>query len=113
ATDAPLQPIQLQRLARRASIGIGRGGTPSGNNSGDIFLAFSTANDPGPLPEPQMHSLQALGNDSLDSLFMAVVEAVDESVINAMVAAETMHGVNGRIVEAIDRRWLVQQVMEG
>ena len=66
ATDAPLIPTQLERLARRAAIGIGRGGTPSGNNSGDIFLAFSTANDPGPLPEPPRLAFSALSNDDLD-----------------------------------------------
>lgn len=102
ATDAPLLPIQLQRLARRAGIGIGRGGTPSGNNSGDIFLAFSTANAPGPLPEPSRLSLSALSNDLLDPMFMAVVEAVDEAVLNAMLAAEPCVGRKGRSVAALD-----------
>jgi D-aminopeptidase len=102
ATDAPLLPGQLDRLARRASIGIGRGGTPSGNSSGDIFLAFSTANDPGPLPEPSPLSLTAVSNDDLDALYMAAVESVEEAVINAMLAAETTTGKKGRVVEAID-----------
>ncbi len=102
ATDAPLLPNQLERLAKRASIGIGRAGTPSGNSSGDIFMAFSTANDPGPLPEPSRLHLSAISNDLLDPLFMAVVEAVDEAVINAMIAAETMTGFKGRTIEAID-----------
>lgn len=102
ATDAPLLPSQLNRLARRAAIGIGRGGTPSGNNSGDIFLAFSTANDPGPLPEPPVLSLQALANDDLDPLYMAVVEAVEEAVLNAMLAADPMTGKAGRHVPALD-----------
>jgi len=102
ATDAPLLPGQLDRLARRASIGIGRGGTPSGNNSGDIFLAFSTANDPGPLPEPAELSFKAVSNDDLDPLFMGVVETVEEAVLNAMLAAETTRGKAGRIVDAID-----------
>lgn len=101
ATDAPLLPTQLDRLARRAAIGIGRGGTPSGNNSGDIFLAFSTANDPGPLPEPATLTLQAVSNDDLDALFMAVVEAVDEAVLNAMLAADPMTGKHGRFVPAL------------
>jgi len=106
ATDAPLLPIQLQRLARRAAIGIGRGGTPSGNNSGDIFLAFSTANSPGPLPEPPELSLTAVGNDLLDPMFMAVVEAVDEAVLNAMLAATPCLGRKGRFVEALDGAYL-------
>jgi L-aminopeptidase/D-esterase-like protein len=102
ATDAPLLPTQLDRLARRAAIGIGRGGTPSGNNSGDIFLAFSTANNPGPLPEPARLRFEALGNDGLDPLFLGVVEAVDEAVLNAMLAAEPMVGRRGRRVDALD-----------
>jgi L-aminopeptidase/D-esterase-like protein len=102
ATDAPLSPIQLQRLARRASLGIGRGGTPSGNNSGDIFLAFSTANAFGKLPEPPRHTLTCLSNDLLDPIFMGVVDAVEEAVLNALVAADTMTGRCGRVVEAID-----------
>jgi L-aminopeptidase/D-esterase-like protein len=106
ATDAPLLPIQLQRLARRAGIGIGRGGTPSGNNSGDIFLAFSTANALGPLPEPARMTLSALSNDLLDPLFMAVVEAVDEAVLNAMLAAEPCTGRKGRFVDALDGPYL-------
>ena len=102
ATDAPLLPGQLERLARRASLGIGRGGTPSGNNFGDIFLAFSTANDPGPLPEPPALRFTALSNDDLDPVYMAAVESVEEAVINAMLAADTMTGKQGRTVEAID-----------
>lgn len=102
ATDAPLLPNQLERLARRASIGIGRGGTPSGNSSGDIFMAFSTANDPGPLPEPATLSLSAVSNDDLDPVYMAVVESVEEAVLNAMLAAETTVGKKGRVVEALD-----------
>lgn len=107
ATDAPLLPNQLERLARRAAIGIGRGGTPSGNNSGDIFIAFSTANDPGPLPEPPRLNLEALGSDELDALFMAAVESVEEAVLNAMLAADTMTGRKGRRVEALDSRRLM------
>ena len=110
ATDVPLLPGQLERLARRASIGIGRGGTPSGNNSGDIFIAFSTANDPGPLPEaPRLH-FDVLGNEELDPVFLAAVESVEEAVLNALVAAETMTGKNGRLVEAIDHQALVAAV---
>ncbi|MEH6719533.1 MAG: P1 family peptidase [Aurantimonas endophytica] len=102
ATDAPLLSIQLERLARRAAIGIGRGGTPSGNNSGDLFLAFSTANDPGCLPEPARFRLDALAHDGLDPLFMAAVEAVEEAVLNALVAAGPMIGKDARFVAALD-----------
>lgn len=102
ATDAPLLPGQLERLARRASIGIGRGGTPSGNSSGDIFMAFSTANDPGELPEPAVLTFTAVSNDDLDAVYLAVVESVEEAVINAMLAAETTTGKHGRVVKAID-----------
>jgi D-aminopeptidase len=101
-TDLPLLPIQLQRLARRISIGVGRTGTPSGDNSGDIFLAFSTAN-----PEPDkltdgLHSLDFVPNEVLDPVFLSLVEAVEEAIVNAMVAAETMTGRDGHRVVAID-----------
>jgi L-aminopeptidase/D-esterase-like protein len=108
ATDAPLLPTQLERVARRASIGIGRGGTPSGNNSGDIFVAFSTANDPGPLPDKRRYTFDAIGNDVLDGIFLAAVEAVEESVLNALIAAETMTGKHGRRVEAMDHAELTR-----
>jgi D-aminopeptidase len=110
ATDAPLIPAQLERLARRASIGVGRGGTPSGNNSGDIFLAFTTANDPGQLPEKPRYHFEAIGNEKLDPLFLATVEGVEEAVLNVLIAAETMTGKSGRVVEAIDHDRLVQLV---
>lgn len=89
ATDLPLLPGQLERLARRAAIGIGRGGTPGGNNSGDIFLAFSTANE---MPLPQLsgawRQMTCLNDERLDPVYMAAVEAVDEAVLNALCAAE-------------------------
>ena len=110
ATDAPLMPLQLQRIARRIAIGMGRGGTPSGNNSGDIYMAFSTANDPGEVPEPQSLHFEALSNDDLDTLFLATVESVDEAILNAMLAAETMIGKAGRVVHAIDPEQLLQLV---
>lgn len=122
ATDAPLIPLQLERLARRVSIGIGRGGTPSGNNSGDIFLAFSTANDPGEyaaLPvangsgklSEALIRFHSLTNDDIDELFLATVESVDEAVLNAMLAAETMSGKRGRVVHAIDPERLADLVL--
>lgn len=112
ATDAPLMPHQLQRIARRIAIGMGRGGTPSGNNSGDIYLAFSTANDPGPVPEPQSLNFSTLSNDDMDGLFLATVESVDEAIVNAMLAAETMTGKSGRVVHAIDPEKLLQLVCQ-
>ncbi len=108
ATDAPLMPLQLQRIARRIALGLGRGGTPSGNNSGDIFMAFSTANDPGEVPEPALLNFQALGNDDMDTLFIATVESVDEAILNALLAAETMTGKHGRVVQALDSSRLVE-----
>jgi L-aminopeptidase/D-esterase-like protein len=102
ATDAPLLPHQLQRLARRAGLGVGRGGTPASNGSGDIFIAFTTANDPGAFPEPPMMRFEALSNDEMNPLFLATVEAVEEAVLNALLAARTMTGLHGRTVHAID-----------
>ena len=102
ATDAPLLPTQLRRVAKRIAIGMGRGGTPSGNNSGDIYLAFSTANNQGHFPEPQTLRFEAVSNDDLDAVFMATVEAVDEAILNAMLAAETITGKHGHKVHAID-----------
>jgi D-aminopeptidase len=113
ATDAPLMPLQLQRIAKRIALGMGRGGTPSGNNSGDIYLAFSTANDPGEVPEPQSLQFSALSNDDMDSLFLATVESVDEAIVNAMLAAETMTGKSGRIVHALDPEELLKLVKNG
>ncbi|MDK3019242.1 P1 family peptidase [Pseudodonghicola flavimaris] len=89
ATDLPLSPGQLERLARRAAIGIGRGGTPGGNNSGDIFLAFSTANE---MALPQLsgpwRQMTCLNDELLDPVYLAAVEAVEEAVLNALCAAE-------------------------
>jgi L-aminopeptidase/D-esterase-like protein len=91
ATDAPLVAHQLKRLARRASLGIARTGGMSGNGSGDIFIAFSTAN-PGAAGESDTASLSMLSNRRIDDLFEATVFATEEAVVNAMVAAETMTG---------------------
>ena len=102
ATDAPLLPTQLKRLARRAALGLARNGSYSGNGSGDLFIAFSTANESVGLSGPA--TLRALGHDQLDPLFLATVQAVEESIVNALFAAESMTGVNGVRVEAIDAR---------
>jgi L-aminopeptidase/D-esterase-like protein len=104
ATDAPLLPHQLERVARRAALGLARNGSYSGNGSGDLFLAFSTANENANLIGPA--TLRALGNDQLDPLFLGAVRAVEESIINALVAAEPRTGVNGAQMPAIDPREL-------
>jgi L-aminopeptidase/D-esterase-like protein len=100
ATDAPLMPHQLARLARRVPIGLGRVGGIGGNSSGDIFLAFSTAN-PGAFKREGVKSLRMLPNDGMDPLFAAVIQAVEESVLNALTAAETMKGINDNTVHAM------------
>lgn len=109
ATDAPLSGLSLRQVAKRAAIGIGRGGTPGGNNSGDIFLAFSTANE-GPMPQhaPEVLSRQELNIDCLDPLYLAAVEAIEEAVVNALVAGEAVDTVKptGRICPAIDTKRL-------
>ena len=88
-TDAPMMPHQIQRLARRAAIGIGRNGTPGGNSSGDIFIAFSTAN---PIPRAEMETgklgFEFLSDGDFDPYYLAAVEATEEAVINAMLAGE-------------------------
>ena len=100
ATDAPLLPHQLARLARRVPIGLGRVGGIGGNSSGDIFLAFSTAN-PGAFKREGVKDLKMLPNDELDSLFSAVIEGVEESVLNALAAAQTTKGINDNTVYAM------------
>jgi L-aminopeptidase/D-esterase-like protein len=97
ATDAPLLPHQLKRLARRVSLGLARTGALSGNGSGDIFIAFSTAN-PGAFTGSGVATVDALSNESISPLFDATAFAVEESVINALVAADTMIGANNRRV---------------
>jgi len=105
ATDAPLSPVSLRHVARRAALGVGRGGSPGGNNSGDIFLAFSTVDD-GPLhPEPPaLLTRTELNNDGLDPLYLATVESVEEAVINAMVAGEDTPTFKpaGQVCKALD-----------
>lgn len=101
-TDAPLLPLQLKRIARRITLGVGRTGTPSGDNSGDLFLAFSIANRSGGAPQDGLCHMRHLPHDALDPLFLAAVECVEEAILNALLAAETMVGRDGRRVVAID-----------
>jgi L-aminopeptidase/D-esterase-like protein len=94
ATDAPLLPHQLERIARRVSLGLGRLGSFAGNSSGDLFLAFSTANAGAAKPEGTP-ALVMLPNDRIDPLFQATIDATEEAVVNAMLAAQTMTGADG------------------
>jgi L-aminopeptidase/D-esterase-like protein len=100
ATDAPLLPHQLKRLARRVPLGIGRTGGIGANSSGDIFIAFSTAN-PGAWSRSAIARLDMLPNDLMDPLLRATIQATEEAVINALVAAETMTGRDGHTAHAI------------
>jgi len=100
ATDAPLLPTQLKRLARRATLGLGRDGSISGNGSGDIFIAFSTAN-PDAEKSGKAIDVKMLPNDDLNPLFAATVEAAEEAIVNAMIAAETMTGIENHRVIAL------------
>jgi D-aminopeptidase len=94
ATDAPLLPHQLERIAKRVSLGLGSLGSFAGNQSGDLFLAFSTAN-PGAAKAEGTPALVMLPNDRINPLFIATIQATEEAVVNAMLAAETMTGADG------------------
>ncbi len=111
ATDAPLSGLALRQMAKRVALGIGRGGTPGGNNSGDIFLALSTA-EPRPMPDaaPALITRQERNIHLIDPLYLAAVEAVEEAVVNAIVAGEEAVTVKpeGRICHAIDTRRLAE-----
>ena len=100
ATDAPLLPHQLKRLARRATLGMARTGGLSGNGSGDIFLAFSTAN-PDAFKATGLASLAMVSNEEISPIFDATAWATEEAIVNALVAAETMTGINNRRVERL------------
>jgi L-aminopeptidase/D-esterase-like protein len=100
ATDAPLIPTQLKRVAKKVSLGLGRLGSYSGDGSGDIFIAFSTANTGAGKPGAP-HQMTILPNDSINPIFLATVQATEEAIVNAMVAAKTMTGVDGHTVVAL------------
>ncbi len=100
ATDAPLLPHQLKRIARRLTIGLARTGSISGNGSGDLFLAFSTA-QAGRGGKTGVATTKMLLNAHMDPLFAATAQATEEAIVNALVAAETMTGIDGHRVEAI------------
>lgn len=107
ATDAPLLPHQLKRIANRVPIGIGNTGGIGTNGSGDIFIAFSTAN-PYAFQRFDFSEVDMLPNDLIDPLLEATVQAVEEAIINAMIAAETMEGINGNKSYALPHGLLVE-----
>lgn len=102
ATDAPLLPHQLKRLAKRAALGVGRMGGLAANSSGDIFIAFSTAN-PHASRDSGLAAVSMLSNDRITPLFEATVQATEEAIINAMLAAATMTGADDLTVYALPR----------
>jgi D-aminopeptidase len=106
ATDAPLLPHQLKRLAKRAALGLARTGSTADNGSGDIFIAFSTANAAA-LGGAPAASAEVLPNSKLDGLFRATVQATEEAIVNAMVAARDMRGTNDRYAKALPHAELV------
>ena len=106
ATNAPLLPHQLKRVATRVSLGIGRMGGIGGNSSGDIFLAFSTAN-PKAAAEPERSRVEMLANARMNGVFQATVQATEEAIVNALLAAETMEGGDGMRVYALPHQRLI------
>ena len=106
ATDAPLLPGQCKRLARRASLGLARTGATSGNGSGDLFIAFSTANPGAADPAQPTHSVLTVPNDRLDPLFEATVQAVEEAIVNALVDNHDMTGRDDHKVQALPHEQL-------
>lgn len=111
ATDAPLLPHQLKRLARRVPLGISKVGGYASNGSGDIFIAFSTAN-PGAAARKGILDVEMLPNDSISPLFLATAQATEEAIVNAMVAARTMTGINGNTVYALPHDRLIDILKE-
>src|SRR6184192_1125826 len=101
ATDAPLLPTQLKRLARRVSLGLARTGSISGNGSGDLCVAFSTANPNVANPDQITHDVQTIPNDLLDPLFAGVVQATEEAVVNALIDNHSMTGRDNHRVDAL------------
>ena len=106
ATDAPLLSHQLKRVARRATLGLGRVGSIARNGSGDIFIAFSTANKTSSSSKVS-NNISMLQNDHINPVFQATVEATEEAIINALIAGKDMTGHLGRTVEAIDHQLLM------
>jgi D-aminopeptidase len=112
ATDAPLLPHQLKRLARRASLGLARTGSVSGNGSGDLFIAFSTANPHAADSSPPTRTITSMPNDLMDPLFTAAVEATEEAIINALVDNHDMVGRDNHKVEGLPHARVRQLLRE-
>jgi D-aminopeptidase len=106
ATDAPLLPHQCERIAQRAGLGVARAGGSGANSSGDIFIAFATANRR--LYGPGEHAVTMLGNESITPLFWAAIESTEEAIVNAVLAAETMTGKDGATAYALSHDLLVE-----
>ncbi|MEX0444764.1 P1 family peptidase [Xenorhabdus sp. SGI246] len=102
ATDAPLAPHQLEKIAKRVSLGLAKVGGVARNTSGEIFIAFSTANN-GAFSREEIKTVEILPNDKLDPLYEATINATEEAIINAMFATETMVGRNGNTSYAIPK----------
>jgi D-aminopeptidase len=111
ATDAPLLPHQLKRIAARVPIGIGKVGGRGENGSGDIFIAFSTANT-NAFTRSGVEKVELLANDQINPLFEATVQATEEAIINAMVAAETLEGINGNKAYALPVKRVLEILMK-
>jgi D-aminopeptidase len=111
ATDAPLLPHQLKRMAKRATLGMSRTGSLGGNGSGDIFVAFSSANRGAAKPESGIARIQSVSNEHLDPLLFASVFATEEAIVNALIAAEGMTGREGLTIPALPHAEL-QKVMK-
>ncbi len=109
-TDAPLLPHQLERLARRAALGLARTGSIASNGSGDIFIAFSTANEDVDQATAGV-AVEMVSNEDINPLFNATVQAVEEAIVNSLVAGRTMTGTQGHTVTAIDHQEL-QEVLK-
>jgi len=111
ATDAPLLPLQLKRLARRVPLGISKLGGYASNGSGDIFIAFSTANS-GAAAREGVQKIDMLPNDAMSPLFLATAQATEEAIVNALIAAKTMVGINGNTVYALPHDRLIEILKE-
>ncbi|OLS29068.1 MAG: hypothetical protein HeimC2_02630 [Candidatus Heimdallarchaeota archaeon LC_2] len=108
ATDAPLLPHQLKRLVKRIPIGLGRLGSYAGNGSGDIFIAFTTKTPDKNDTSGKPFSVQMMRNEEMDPLFLATIQATEEAIINSLLAAETMEGINGNTVFALPHEKLIE-----
>ena len=112
ATDAPLLPHQCERLAQRAGLGIARAGGTGGHTSGDLFIAFATGNrlppDDEDRPTARVLDVRSVGDGTIDALFDGVIEATEEAIINALVAAETMTGRDGITAHALPHERLLE-----